>query len=1366
MNLIFIFACVYNNSVEGNMKNMIINKKLWILFFCLWRSFLSISALGNDYSFRTLTVLNGLSNNSVKAIYQDSLGFIWVGTKNGLNRFDGYESKAYFNHNEEFVGQSNDVINITPDRYGNMWIGTFNGVMLFNPYTGKFKDLSLSYQGELPRGVVINIWMENDFTVWVATKSGLYFLKDNASTCIESFRGKYINAMAAIGEHALLLDVVQQGLMEFDTRTKTIIPYKDKEKRPVLSKIMRDSRQRIWCAADLGNLFIADPEEHTLKRVDTGDMKWGFKQAQVHDLLEYNDSTLLLATDNGLYALDVSQTFSVYPVSGLFPAELAKVNRQMCLFKDRQESLWVGTFNEGAMLFNSKHTKFRSYLLSSANRNEPLRVVGKLVEYKKQIWVGCNTGIFVIDLVSGRWHPVNLDNQLEFDSNSEIYNVYQLAENLILFYLLNQGTFVLNLDTQKVSRYDIGLPPSSQIRAVTRDMDGKLWIAQDELSMYDPVRRRSSIDLSTNYDGTTRFMFTQDILPVKGGDVLVGTRTRGIWRFMRNPADELKYFKGEPWGEKELENKNISVLYEDDEGNIWVGTYDSGLYMYDLKSDKVLHYFTQDRIAHNTIYDIIQDKETGTMWIATLMGISRIAKDRQVLNYTYKNGFPIQELTGHSFLKASNGNIFVGGRNGVVELLLDELYSISGMTLQPRISQVETLNSVMGGNHLSFDNAGDFKGIELNHGNSSVQIKFSAMDYLFPEGVKYAYCLKGAEKEWNYVSRNEAIYSNLPAGMYTFQLKACGSDGIWGDVVTSMPLIVNPPIWLTVWAKILYILLVLFMIYLILRYSYMKKTAKYRLKIEEIKKENIERDYKMKIELFTSFSHELRTPLTLIKGPAEDILHDEALPGKFVYSVKQILKNSNRLLLLVNQLMDFRKMEHGVMQLNLSNVNMVSFMTERIDSFSELLQKRGIVIRYTNDYYGNDWWIDADLMEKALFNLLSNAIKHSKDGSVIKVVSSVCGNELLLSVQDYGEGISPENIDKIFDPFFQVKQGSMSNLFGSGIGLNLTKYVVSLHHGRIWAESIVGQGATFFIGLHLGKEQYASDDVVYVEENSVDKTSTIEKESLKPIGEPCDDEMNPNDTNEAPLVLIAEDDEDLRKYLVLHLSASYKVIEAADGKNALNLALERVPDIIVSDIMMPKMNGLEFCEHVKSDSKLAHIPFVMLTAKVLDEHIREGYRVLADDYILKPFSTAVLKAKIQSIIRNREQLRKLFTEKMSAIEVAMPEIAAVDPFMDRLIELIKEKASDSELQVSDLYEEMGYGRVQFFRKIKAVSGISPNKLIVNIRMKMAAEMLRENQYTISEIAYQTGFSDPSYFSRVFKSVYQITPKEYQKKKSF
>lgn len=1351
------------------MKNININR-FWIIFsFLCWPIVFAHHACGADYSFKNLTVADGLSNNSVKAIYQDSLGFIWLGTKNGLNRFDGYEFKTYFNHNDEFVGQSNDVVNITPDSLGNMWVGTFNGVMLFNPYTGTFKDLSTTYQGELPRGVVVDVWIEKD-CVWVGTKTGLYLLKGGKSVCIESLRGRYINTMSFDGDHLLLIDIVQYGLVEFDTKTQAIIPYMEETReRPTLSKIFRDSKNRIWGASDLDNLFMIDTIQRKLKKINTHSVvRSGYKQAQIHDLLEYNDSTFLLATDNGLYALSTCYSFSVHTPLEIFPYELVKVNRQMTLFKDRQGSLWVGTFNEGVMQFNSSNINFRSYKLigEDGNTKIPLRVVGRLTEYRKQIWVGCNTGIFSIDLQTGVLRRMNLEEQIEeLDANSELYYVYRLSENQILFYLLNHGTFSLNLDTHKVTRFDIDLPGISQIRALARDVDGNLWIAQDELSIFDVNRKKNTVDLSTNYDGTTRFMYTQDIIPYKEG-MLIGTRTRGVWHFPRNQQDELKYFKGEPWGGKELENKNVSVLYEDSDNNIWVGTYDSGLYFCDLKNQNMIHFSEWNYLVNNTICDIIQDRKTGTMWVATLTGISRITSQKEVLNYTSENGFPMEELSAHSFLEASNGNIFVGGKNGVAEFLLDNLYQASNVDLQVRISQVETLNSLTSNNHMLLTAPGSLDKIELNYGNSSVQIKFSAMDYIHSAGVKYAYRLKGLENEWNYINRNEAMYTNLPAGIYTFQVKACSSDGVWGSLVTDMLLTVHPPLWLTVWAKIVYALCVLAFIYFILRYYYIRKTDKYRLKIEEMEKENIERSYKMKLELFTNFSHELRTPLSLIKGPSEDLLHDKDLPQKFIYPVSQICKNSNRLLLLVNQLMDFRKLEHGAMQLNLTNVNMVMFMTERIDSFSELLNKRDISIRYTNDYYGNDWWIDADLMEKVIFNLLSNAIKHSKDGSVIKVVSAVKGEKLLLSVQDFGEGISSENLDKIFDPFFQVKQGSMSNLFGSGIGLNLAKYVVGLHHGKIWAESTVGQGTIFFIELTLGKEQYVDDNAIYVDEAVVNRIPEIEKESVKPIAESpvvrekTGDEI---DSEEEVVVLIAEDDEDLRNYLVSQLKGTYRVLEAGDGKIGLELALEKLPDIIISDVMMPNMTGLEFCEQVKNNPKSAHIPFVMLTAKVMEEHIQEGYSMLADDYVLKPFSTIVLKAKIRSIIKNRMQLRSLFGAKMAAVEVTVPEIAATDPFMEKLIDLIKSKATDPELQVSDLYEEMGYGRVQFFRKIKAVSGISPNKLIVDIRMKMAADMLRGNQYTISEVAYQTGFSDPSYFSRVFKSVFQITPKEFQKK---
>lgn len=1340
---------------------------IWLVWqaACLW-------GMPVNRSFRQLTVADGLSNNSVKAIYQDSLGFVWLGTKNGLNRFDGYRFRNYPCEDASFVGQTDDVVQIIPDGKGNLLIGTFNGIIAFNPYTGRYQDLGATYQGELPRGVVVGIWVENGERTWVATKTGLYVLDGHKSVPIEALRGKYINAMTSDGRHTLLLDIVQYGLVGFDVRTQAITPYLAEPDRPTLTKMFLDRRGRLWGASDLNHLFRIDATHHRLERLDVRPPCSGHKQVQVHDLHEYNDSTLLLATDNGLYALRTGHHTALYVPTDLLPTDLLQMSRQMALFQDAQQSWWIGTFNEGVLHFNPQGEQFRFYRLEVEEEAQqmPLRVVGRMMEHDQKVWVVSNKGIGYIDLRTGRTHSIDWQKQVEgAAADAEPYCAYPLDEHRLLFYLLNHGTYCLDLRTARIARFNTGLPGSAQIRAFSRDYNGRLWIAQDELSVFDLTRGQGSIDLSTNYEGTTRFMYTQDIQPY-GKGMLVGTRTRGVWLFPWDDENPLHYFRGEPWGGRELGNKNVCAVYADPHGRVWVGTYGSGLYR--CRADgKVEKHFTQaDALPNNTVCDVVQDRE-GHVWAATLTGIVCFVPDGRVLAYTERNGFPLNELSGHAFLQASNGNLFVGGKNGVAEVLLDKLRHTPQTDLHVRIAQVETLDSPTATGHLLLTEPSTMSRIELGHGSPSIQILFSAMDYLHAAGIQYAYRMEGIEKEWNHTDRAEAIYTNLAAGEYTFEVKACGPDGVWGKQTTKMVLVVHPPLWLSTGAKTAYCLGLIALLGFIARYYYLKKTSQYRLQIETMEKENLERNYRTKIELFTNYSHELRTPLTLIKGPAEDLLNHPDLPPQFAHPVGQICKNANRLLLLVNQLMDVRKLEHGAMRLNLSALNAASFMTECIDSFTELANKRNITIRYTNDYFGNDWWADADLMEKVVLNLLSNALKHSANDSTIQVASLAQDGKLRLTVRDYGEGIAPEYIDKIFDPFFQVRQGNVGRLFGSGIGLSLAKYVVGLHHGRIWAESRPGEGATFFVELALGREAYTTDQVTFVEEGVDPATLQLEKGSVKPL-----DTASSNPLADAPgndsgeelegiVILVAEDDEDLRHYLIDQLENTYHVLTAPDGQSGLELATEKLPDLILSDIMMPHMDGMEFCTHIKNNPQTAHIPFLMLTAKAMDEHIRAGYAVLADDYILKPFNPSVLKAKIQSMLQNRIRLRRLFEQKMMAVDVGVPEIASTDPFMDKLIDLIRERAADTDLQVSDLYEAMGYGRMQFFRKIKAVSGLSPNKLIVHIRMKMAADLLRDSQYTIAEVAYQTGFSDPSYFSRVFKQVFQITPTEFQRKQA-
>jgi signal transduction histidine kinase len=566
-------------------------------------------------------------------------------------------------------------------------------------------------------------------------------------------------------------------------------------------------------------------------------------------------------------------------------------------------------------------------------------------------------------------------------------------------------------------------------------------------------------------------------------------------------------------------------------------------------------------LVHNSICGILEDETNGDIWVAALNGISKInLQSGKITNYTRKTGFPLEEVSRKAFLKGSDGLFYIGGSNGLASFDPTIFRDVFSKPPVVRISLVKSLNPENDLQQSGFDNYVALNNIEFPYDHSSIIIKFSALNYFYPRGSQYAYKLEGSDLDWKYTEQNEAIYSNLSGGKYTFYVKARNNDGIWSEDITAVNIVIHPPFWLSIWAKITYVLIITGLFYFIVQFFYNKKTAKYRQQIDRIEKENIEKYYQMKLELFTKFSHELRTPLTLIIGPTEDLLNARSIPDKLLYPVRLIHKNANRLLLLVNQLMDFRKMEHGAMRLNVQQVEIDSFLLEQIESFSELARKKNIKLSYLNQYWEKDIWFDSELMEKVIFNLLSNAVKHTHKGGEIIVSSKREEDHLIISVKDTGEGIAQENLEKIFNPFFQVEQGNRSNMFGSGIGLNLAKYVVTLHGGKIWVESAVGKGSEFFVLLFLGVEHYDETSTkIVTETNNDDQSRLLEKNSMLTIE--TGNKIEEAETKNKTLLLVAEDDDDLRHYIISNLSDEYAIIEAADGKEALAKSLEKLPDL-------------------------------------------------------------------------------------------------------------------------------------------------------------------------------------------------------------
>lgn len=1315
----------------------------------------------NNSNFDTYSVLDGLSNSSIKAIYQDKLGFMWFGTKDGLNRFDGIEFKTYrFDKNKSNLLYYNDITCIKPDLSGNLWIGTFEGIMVFDTENEEFVDFNkLGIDLSSITGVVTELYIDYAKRVWASTKKGLYLIDTNTYSVKTLLKGSLISCMSEYSKYLLLVEIYGKGLVSIDTKLLKIYPIYNNSivKRPLLSKIYKDKSGHIWLGARTNNLYLLSAKDKTeLPVYITSKDGTVFNNEQIHCINEINDSTLILGTDKGMITLNLHELEwkeNFYKISGTIQLN---DDRIMSFSKDNQDGFWIGTFNKGIKYFNPYRIKFNFFDLK-INPDISVGIIGNLVENDGVLWVGHEKGISSVNMTTGVSKYYNIQTLVSKNSRSnESYFIYKNAPNQLCFYLLNNGLFILDLKSIRI-RNRINIPSTSQVRSIMKDKVGKLWIAEEDLSIYDPENKTINNDLETNKKLFTKFILTQDLLQLRNGNMLVGTRTKGVFQYVFKNRNGNDYSKVESLQIKGLENKNISILFEDSKERIWIGTHSSGLFCYDFDKNQLKVYNKTNGLSHNMICGVLEDNASGDIWLSTLIGISKIdEKNGSIRNYTSKNGFPLSEMSVHSFLKGSNGVFYAGGSNGIVSFD-PHLFAENPFEPVVQITAVQSLSGLGDSKKVDFATRKALKNVRIKYSDSFFQIKFSALSYLFPKGNKYAYKLEGFDKDWVTTDRNDATYTNLTEGNYTFFVKACNNDGVWSKNYSTLSITVLPPFWRTWWAKIFYVVIFMLILYILIQYLIIRNTYKYQLRIDKLEKDNIEKNYQMKISLFTNFSHELRTPLTLIVGPIADILHDLELPTKFHYPIQLINKNVNRLLLLVNQLMDFRKLEYGAMKLQVQNVDVESFINDILDSFEEFALKKQIKISRIYEYNGNDIWFDSTLIEKVIFNLLSNALKNSSEADIITVRVFEENRHLLISVNDSGTGIDSNDLERIFDPFYQVKQGSATSMFGTGIGLNLSKDIVELHQGAIWASSTLGKGATFFVKLQLGNEHFKNIDLhnqfisndsnlnKSLEINSLSIVETIEKSEIQ---------------TKNTIILVVEDDADLRKYIMGQLNSEYTIIGAEDGKKGFEIALEKLPDLIISDVMMPYVSGIELCDQIKTDIRTAHIPVILLTARIMNSQIQEGYEYGADDYILKPFDAPLLRVRVQNLIEGRIKLRKLFGSKLSIPDVEISELSQSDIFIQKLIHIIQKNVSNSEFRIEDITEEIGMSRAQLYRKIKVVTDSSPNKLIMQIRMKMALALLKTKNYNVAEVAYRVGFSDPAYFSKYFKSVYKMTPTEF------
>ena len=651
----------------------------------------------------------------------------------------------------------------------------------------------------------------------------------------------------------------------------------------------------------------------------------------------------------------------------------------------------------------------------------------------------------------------------------------------------------------------------------------------------------------------------------------------------------------------------------------------------------------------------------------------------------------------------------------------------------------------------------------MDYNESNITFDYRALNFIRSDQNQYAYYMEGFDKNWIHVSnRTMAHYTNLPAGKYIFHVKACNNDNVWNEEGICVRLEVLPPPWKTWWAIGIYILILLGITVSYLHYLKVRIKLTNDVHIKQMEQENSEKLHNDRINLFTNFSHELRTPLTLIIAPLEELLNRPDLPSTIKKPLELMYSNSKRLLFLINQLMDFRKKEAGKMNLRAAEGNFSKFIEEIVLAFKELTHSKGITLSYDMTDNPVNLWYDRGLMEKVLFNLLSNAIKNTPNGGKIEIgitYNEERSHSILLTIKDTGIGIPEDKLSAIFDPFYQVNE-SDSSTPGTGIGLYLTKAIVEMHKGRIYVESVLEQGSTFFVELPLGNAHLSTDEIIenYKDSENITRYTNLSLTEFDSDEQP--DETEEHTKNKKHTILIVEDNKELRHYMKRNLATLYNIIEAADGEEAKIKSFSYMPDLIVSDIMMPRTDGIQLCRIIKNDLRTGHIPVILLTARTTVLQVEEGLKIGADDYITKPFNMMHLKARIVNLLTSREKLKDLYSKNFNTHDIGANITSADDRFLQKLYSVMEENISNPELNIEKFCNEIGMSKTNLYYKIKQLTNFSPTEFMRRSRLQMAARLLIEKKITVSEVSTLVGFNSHSYFCSCFKAVYGCSPTEY------
>lgn len=1325
-----------------------------------------------------------ISNSLVNYIYQDKRDYIWIATEDGLNKFDGMKFSVYKNNLTDTTSLKNNYVrSLFEDSRNRFWVGGISGLQLFDRTSNKFSNVNLYSSNTVLQPHITSIIESRDKTIWLSTS----------------------------GEGVIRLGPGKNDRFEVDVRLNSKLPSLH------LTFIYQDSYGQLWIGTDNNGLCMYDNESGAIRLFDirTGNIANNRISAIVED---YKGDILVGTLSGGLFKLNRSTWMfeSLSYAKSPIPLPIKS------LFIDKEKQLLIGTDGLGLKYYNYETNRIEDYYMNSSIFDFSKVKVHSILEDKAgNLWIGLfQKGIFLLrnnpyrfNYIGNKYHNQNLIG------SSCVTAVYKDKNNYLWIGTDNDGMYQLNEENRVRHFAHLNTPTSitSTVMSIVETKESEMWLGSflDGLALFNKSTGSCTYynDKPANLGNSTFDNKINSMIVDKDNMLWIGTHGGGVYIFDTKTRKYVKHYSfpyitnnwinclfqdkdGFVWvgthkGFSIINNKNNKVknysenneitpskiiysITQDKKNNIWIGTTE-GVAIYDVKRNRSWQLTVENGLSSDVICGIVEDAD-GNMWMSTHNGISKYnINNKTFSNYYSSDGLQGNEFTRGAFFTTSQGEVFFGGINGLtsffpVQIREDreslKLY-VTALNIGDRVVFNDAKKRREGTRFIS-----DLDTIFLDYKDNIFNLEFSTFNYGVAEQIHYRYKMEGLNDTW--VSTNPGVnrihFTNINYG--TYKLKVIASLRDLESEVREITIIILPPWYLSKFAIAVYVILAFLLIYGVARF--ILERIKHRQEI--MMRQHAEQLNEAKLQYFINISHEIRTPMSLIISPLEKLIPSEKDP-QTMYLYQIMHRNAKRILRLINQLMDIRKIDKGQMFLKFRETDIVGFIQDLMQTFEYTAKKRNMDFQFIHGRPALKVWIDLNNMDKVLMNILSNAFKFTPDNGKITVklntgtdteAQGALKNYFEIVITDSGIGINDSDLENIFTRFYQVDNSYTKSQIGTGVGLHLSRSLVELSHGIVFARANPdGNGSEFVIRLPLGNSHLSrlemSNETTRVEEQINLHAQTIQNEEILP--EEIDEPITEVKAKTKFRIAVVEDDDEIRNYLKHELSPIVKVFDFHNGKEALNYILSEKPDLVLSDVMMPEMDGITLCKRIKSNSNINHIPVILLTAKTTDQDKAEGFETGADAYVVKPFNIELLIKQVIGLIENRKRLeiKPLENEENKALLETEPLKSSDKLLLEKILKLIHNNLSNSELNVDFLSKSVGLSRVHMYRKVKELTNQSTHDFIKTIRMNKAAEMLSQQKINISDVAYALGFSNLSHFSNTFKSFFGQSPTEYAEK---